>query len=71
MHVQSTTQYFDLHDMNINNKSIFNLSTLQINQKLLDALALGLNHIPVPKNDVPTILLQNHDLYVKSIRTKK
>ena len=70
-HTPHTTLYIDLHDMNINNKSIFNLSSTYISQTLLDALALGLNYIPVPNNDDPKSLLKNHDLYAKNIRTRK
>ena len=70
-HFTPTTSYIDLHDMNINNKSIFNLSNIPLSQTLLDALALGLNHIPVPKNDDPKKLLDSHDQYAKNIRTKK
>ena len=62
---------YDLNEMHLNNKSIFNLSSEHFTNEALDFLALGLNFIPVPKNPHPSTLLDSHDDFARRIRLRK
>ena len=62
---------FDLPDMQLTNKSIFNLSTTTFPPEVLDALALNLNFIPIPKNQHPSQLLDSHNELARNIRLNK